>query len=289
MDNGLASQYILGNFDSSDRLAVVILNKRTGAATQRIASAERIAGPSFQLWLLHENVQGRDVYISMNALREEAQGRTKDDIGTIRHVYLDFDENGTEAIKALFKRQDLPMINYLVNTSPGKWQVVWQVEGFTKDTAESLQRTLARETGADPAATDCSRVLRLPGFYNHKYSAPYLVRSEAHAAIAGIIYRPEHFRDFRQDRIVEVVGRSGRINNLRKESWLSQSERDWAYAKRALSRGEPVASIIAAIAEYRRNHKPDPAYYAAHTVRKAADELAREQRRDFDLPSGPER
>src|SRR2546425_9204396 len=73
------------------------------------------------------------------------------------HVYLDFDNNGTAAVQDIFKPQDLPRPSYVVNTSPGKWQVIWRVEGFAKDEAEQLQRALARETGADPAATDCTR------------------------------------------------------------------------------------------------------------------------------------
>jgi hypothetical protein len=100
----------------------------------------------------------------MNALNDGARGRTKADVAIIRHVYLDFDENGTAAVEALVKRDDLPKPNYLVNSSPDKWQVVWKVEGFVKEEAESLQQALVRETGADPAATDSSRVLRLPGF-----------------------------------------------------------------------------------------------------------------------------
>jgi len=33
----------------------------------------------------------------------------------------------------------------------------------------------------------------MPGFYNHKYDRPHLVRVEPHAAIAGFVYRPEQF------------------------------------------------------------------------------------------------
>ena len=55
---------------------------------------------------------------------------------------------------------------------------------------------------------------------------------------------------------------------------LSQSELDWAYAKRALSRGDFPESVITAIANYRRGDKPDPEYYARLTVRKAAQDLA---------------
>src|SRR5215472_4780776 len=188
-----SSQYVKRTFESSDRLAVVLMNKRTSTVIQRIASAETIASDNFQAWLRHQNAQKYEVYISMNALQPGARGRTKADVAVIRHIYLDFDENGTDAVQQLFKRQDLPVASHVINSSPDKWQVSWRVQGFVKDEAEHLQRSLARETGADPAATDCARVLRLPGFYNHKYTRAHLVRVEPHAAITGTIYRPEHF------------------------------------------------------------------------------------------------
>ena len=171
------------------------------------------------------------------------------------------------------------MPSYVVNTSPGKWRVSWQVEGFAKDQAEDLQRALARETGADPAATDCARVLRLPGFYNHKYARPYLVRVEPHAAIAGLIYRPEQFPKFPRDEraIRNQSGENGQAPaRNHTPGAISQSERDWAFARRALARGEPEESVIAAIASYRRYEKHNPQYYAEHTVRKAAQSLRTE-------------
>jgi hypothetical protein len=54
---------------------------------------------------------------------------------------------------------------------------------------------------------------------------------------------------------------------------LSQSERDWAYAKRALSRGEIPEEIIRNIAEFRAYDKPNPQDYARRTVTKAMAEL----------------
>jgi hypothetical protein len=50
---------------------------------------------------------------------------------------------------------------------------------------------------------------------------------------------------------------------------ISQSERDWAYAKRALARGEDPEAVIQTIATF-RSDKPDPQYYARLTVTKAA-------------------
>ena len=49
----------------------------------------------------------------------------------------------------------------------------------------------------------------------------------------------------------------------------SQSERDWAYAKRALARGDDPEVVIQRIADYRAEDKADPNYYARRTVTKA--------------------
>jgi hypothetical protein len=49
----------------------------------------------------------------------------------------------------------------------------------------------------------------------------------------------------------------------------SQSEADWAYAKRALARGDDPDQIIRNIADYRADDKADPTYYARLTVIKA--------------------
>ena len=206
------------------------------------------------------------MYISMNALKKTARGRTKADVAAIRHFYLDFDDAGTAAVERLLKRQDLAPPNYLLNSSPDKWQVVWKVEGFAKDQAEDLQRGLARETGADPAATDCSRVLRLPGFYNHKCARKHLIAVQA---LSKQVYGPDHFPKFPTDERAPrtVNGHAGRRASA-PPGRLSQSERDWAFAKRALARGEPEDLIVTAIAVHRRFDKHNPQAYAELTVRK---------------------
>ena len=56
---------------------------------------------------------------------------------------------------------------------------------------------------------------------------------------------------------------------------LSQSEHDWAYAKRALARGDDPEEVIRRIADYRSEDKHDPEYYARLTVSKAQEELKR--------------
>ena len=283
---GLASRYIQASFDPGDRLAVVLLNKRTISVIQRIAAAGKIASEDFQEWLRGKNAQGHEIYISMNVLAAEARRRTKADIAAIRHLYLDFDENGTAAVRELFNRRQLPTPSHVLNTSPDKWQVTWRVEGFTKEEAEHLQKALARETGADPAATDCARVLRLPGFFNHKYDRPYLIRVEPHAAMTGAVYRPDQFPQFsagERSAREPADGNDPPVPRNHAPGQISQSERDWAFAKRALSRGESPALVAAAIASFRQYDKSNPKYYADLTVRKAAESLR------TDGTRGPER
>ena len=265
-----AARYIRQNFEATDRLAVVLRNTRTDHTLQRIASAGQMAAPDYQAWLRHKNAQGYEVYLSMNSLQEGARSRTKADIAAIRHVYLDFDEKSPQAVEQLLARPDLPAPNFVVHTSPDKCQVVWKVEGFGREQAESLQRQLVRETGADPAATDASRVLRLPGLFNHKYAQPHYVRVDSRAAET---YRPEHFPQERAgERSPAWPGAPGRSRapGTTPAGKGSQSEFDWAYAKRALARGESPDQVAAAIASYRRDDKANPTAYAERTVRKAA-------------------
>src|SRR5215469_7814032 len=96
-----ASGYILDNFERDDRLAVVLIDRRSGLVMQRISSAEQIASREFQGWLRSQNRAGRDIFVSMNALTADARGRTRGDVAVIRHLYLDFDENGTRAVQHL--------------------------------------------------------------------------------------------------------------------------------------------------------------------------------------------
>jgi len=277
-------RYIRDNFRDDDRLAVVIIDRQTRRTTQRTSTAERIARPEFQAWLRHENASAREIYVGMNPVRQDSHTRTKADIAEIRHVYLDFDNNGTAAVQALTQRNDVPEPNYLVNTSPDRWQVVWKVDGFGIEESERLMRNLVRDSGADPAATDCSRVLRVPGFISYKHTNPFLVRVESRATQT---YVPEHFPKYPTE---EPGGRAiaaspPQASRSAPTGHLSQSERDWAYAKRALSRGDDPDKVIREIAAYRQGEKGDAQAYAARTVQKAAQAVESDRdssRSDFE-------
>jgi len=269
-----AVDYIRANFRPSDRVALLVRNRTTRETLQRIASADRVAGVCFQEWLEHKNAkEACDIYIGMNPLKPDAHGRTKEDIQTIRHLYLDIDHEGPAALAKIAQSNHVPAANYILRTSPERFQVVWRVEGIAQDQAEALQRAMARKFGGDPAATDSTRVLRLPGFINRKYETEFRVQAEKHT---DQIYHLQDFRfqiesidnDFRTPLRTPKTGPpTARL--------LSQSEYDWAYAKRALARGDDPEEIIRRIAQYRASAKSDPAYYARLTVTKALAELTR--------------
>ena len=261
-----ASEYINDNFKPSERIAVLVLNRNLGETTQRITTAQKAASPEFQAWLRYKNANGADIYVGMNPLKQDASTRTKDDIETIRHLYIDLDHGGSAALEAIKNSDLVPQPNYVLNTSPDKFQVVWKVEGITPEEAEALQHAMVREFGGDPAATDSTRVLRLPGFANKKYDQDFYVQASVEST------QTYHLRDFKvpidsQDaprHHNEEAARSHRAPG----TTLSQSEHDWAYAKRALARGDDPEEIIRRIADFRADDKPSPEYYARHTVRR---------------------
>src|SRR5438270_243565 len=145
-----ASEYILDNFEQTDRIAMLVLNRDFGETVQRITSAQKASNPEFQAWLRYKNANGSDIYIGMNPLRQDASTRTKEDIESIRHVYLDLDHRGTEALESVENSSAVPKPNYVLTSSPGKFQVVWKVEGMSLEEAEGLLHAMAREFGGDP-------------------------------------------------------------------------------------------------------------------------------------------
>jgi hypothetical protein len=289
-----AIEYVGTNFRASDRLAVLVRNHERGITIQRIAASARITEPAFMEWLRFKNEkESCDVYIGMNTLKPEACTRTKEDVQTIRHLYLDIDHDGAGALAKIRTSNFVPPPNYTLATSPGKFQVIWRVENISQEHAVLLQRAMARRFGGDPAATDSTRVLRLPGFLNRKYDTEFRVQAELHTD--GVYHLQDfHLRtapvesDFRARPEPQTPSPSGTRQ-------LSQSEHDWAYARRALARGDDPEDIIRKIADFRSGDKSDPVYYARLTVGKAQAHLTsrtsagkREEQSAVPAQEGPE-
>ena len=266
-----APEYVLSLFEPSHNVAILLRNRTLGHTLQRITKAQIIAAPEFQSVLLEKNRAGADVFVGMNPIKEGAYSRTKQSLAQIRHVYLDIDRAGNQAIEIIRNSLDVPTPNFVLNTSPGKYQVVWRVEGANLRQAEALLHNMASHFGGDLAATDAARVLRLPGFANRKLAFDFVVQV---VQATDQIYS---LRDFNtpQDSpdAPRNVGESARSHLA--PGHRSQSERDWAFAMRALARGDNPESVIQRIADFRADDKPNPSYYARLTVTKALGDLDR--------------
>ena len=281
--------YVRWLFEPSDRLAVLVRNRDRGETTQRIATAGNITSDPFQQWLRFKNEkQSADIYVGMNPLKPEARARTKEDIHSIRHLYLDLDHDAERSLAAVDQSNLVPQPNVVIATSTGKFQLVWRVEGFPQEQAEAILRAMARKFGGDPATTDSTRVLRLPGFVNRKYDSLFRVTAEIRNDKR---YTPHDFR-LRTDP-VELDQRLTRTTGNRQSSStrqpLSQSEHDWAYAKRSLAKGVPAEEVVRQIAAFRAHDKHNPEDYARRTVSKAQAATAlRESAAESEADHSPE-
>ena len=85
----------------------------------------------------------------MNPLKAEAATRTKKEVHVIRHVYIDLDYGGETAPEAIHNLQRRS--SGQLTSSPGKFQVVWTVEGLTLEESLAVINSL-RERSRSPFA-----------------------------------------------------------------------------------------------------------------------------------------
>jgi hypothetical protein len=218
-------------------------------------------------WLAHENSTGANTYVAANPLRPGSRKRTKESIACIRRLYIDIDMDGEARIAALRASDAVPASSAILSTSPGKYQVLWHVDGFDFERQEAALKLLAIAFGGDPACTDCNRVLRIPGFLNCKYSPAHPVAVEYPC---DLTWNPS---DFRLDNATAnaVLPLRGIARQMRPEKH-SHSEQDWAWVLDGLSHGMDAGKLTRALAE-RRADKPNSLYYAQRTVDVASARL----------------
>jgi hypothetical protein len=167
-----ASDYILSLFCPDDLIAIMTLCR--GEQPKHIfAKASEVATDKFMTSLREQNEAGADIYVCMNPLT--AKRRVKENVSAIRTLYLDIDNNGAAALDKIAQSALVPPPHFTLQSSPNKFQVIWSVTGIEPAEQERLLDALIQEFGGDPAASDCTRVLRLPNFINHKYDTKPVV------------------------------------------------------------------------------------------------------------------
>ena len=263
----IAKDFLTRCFASEETIALLLRTESPASTQQRVVTLEQAIAPPYLAWLARENHHGANIYAAANPLRAGSRKRTKECIAAVRHLYIDIDEDGDARLAALRASDAVPVPTAILSTSVGKYQVLWHVEGFDFEQQELALKQLAIAFGGDPACTDCNRVLRLPGFFNRKYSRAHCV---------GVEY-PCHTRwspaDFHLDRVVSesvlpLRGNARRIGSTKH----SKSESDWAWVCHELDHGKDAVKLTHELAS-RRSDKPNPTYYAQRTVDIASARL----------------
>ena len=191
VDRGAPLQFLRTAYDAKDWIAVLLKHYESGEALQRVGPTTLFQQANVQAWLRLMNARHFNVYVSVNAIAPGRRSRSRDAIDAIRHVFIEVDHDGGRVLATINARHDLPTPSYVLHSSPDRVHVFWRATGFGKSAVEHLQKYLAQELGADPAATPCSQTTRLPGFLNHKYAPPALVRA-TYGMTTGV-YTPAAF------------------------------------------------------------------------------------------------
>ncbi len=260
MNTKIAGEFLTRCFRPEETIALVLRRENPPTTTQRIVRLEQAIAPRYLAWLAYENHNGANVYVAANPLHSGSRRRTKDSIAEVRHLYIDIDEDGDNRLAALRESEDVPVPSIVLSTSPGKYQVLWRVEGFDFDQQESTLKLLAIDFGGDSACTDRNRVLRVPGFQNCKYYPAHPVTAEY---ASDSTYRAD---EFRLDGSTLTSPMQSRVFTGTHQTYKStHSEQDWAWAVQQLSLGEDAEKLTQELAS-RRSDKPNPLYYAQRTI-----------------------
>jgi hypothetical protein len=263
----MAQEFLIRCFAPGETIAILLRHDNPAKVTQRVVTLETVTAPRYLGWLAHENFSGANVYIADNPLRTGSRKRTKESIDSVRHLYLDIDTDGDDRLSSLRDSDLTPPPSAVLQSSPGKYQVLWRVEGFDFEMQETMLKQLAVTFGGDPACTDCNRVLRLPGFLNSKYDPAHQVT---------VVYPSDSFStpsDFHLDGVPSLCPVSPPLVPAPlRIGKRSNSENDWAWVSRELWRGKDAWKLTRELAS-RRADKSDPLYYAQRTVDIASARL----------------
>ncbi len=265
--NRIAANFLTRSFASCETIALLLRREDAPRPQQRVVTVEQVLAPRYMAWLNFENDNGANIYVSANPLHAGSRKRTKECIASVRHIYIDIDDDGDARLAALRASDLIPTPTAIISTSPGKYQALWRVAGFDFERQERTLKLIAQTFGGDPACTDRNRVLRVPGFHNRKYSPAHPVAIEYPV---DAIYSPEDFRLDSADglSVLPLCG-SSRKKPVGKHS---HSEDDWAWVCARLAHDMDAAKLTRELAS-RRSDKSDPLYYAQRTVDVASARL----------------
>jgi hypothetical protein len=276
-------KYVSLLYTLTDRVALCLIQ---GQAVQHRFLAVKDIG-KFIPFLQAMNCQGWNIYITPSVMKTGALRRTKANFMSEQDViYLDADDK--QVMEKV--RSEYPYPTIVVKTSVGHYQIYWKlVEKISIEAQESLMKRIAQSVGSDIAATDVSRVLRLPGFWNKKPGkdnsvevvfvrnerTPYkrflevATLSPLQSVSTNVVSHSQGARVQRRDRYIsDITGRDGE-----KFVFPSKSEEDWYLVNEWLRQGIDRDECIERIKIRRAGEKKNINYYAKKTLENALKKL----------------
>jgi hypothetical protein len=172
--------------------------------------------------------------------------QVKECVASVQHLYIDIDEDGNARLAALRASDAVPAPTATISPSPCKYQALWQVAGFDFESQKQTLKLIAHAFGGDPACTDRNRVLRVPGFYNRKYSPAHRVAVEYPV---DATYGPTDFQLYKAagSSVLPLRGDARKSSSGKH----SHSETDWAWVCAQLTHGRDAAKLTHELATQR--------------------------------------
>jgi hypothetical protein len=190
--------YISAIFRPGDTLCFVGIEHNRDRGKERIendfVSFETAMSRDYFDELSRSNEVG-SIYVATNSfpaqLIGQKTGRTQENVVEVRAVQADIDYDGAATIDAIQKSDAVPAPSIVVESSRGKFQGIWLVDGMAKDVAKPLMQAIAATFNTDSAVAEVARVMRVPGFVNRKYDSAPVARTLVQQ---NIRYTREQFR-----------------------------------------------------------------------------------------------
>lgn len=161
-------------FEQSDIVEVRWFNAH-GEVKQHWLTASELKAAACEVadTLAADNAQGWNVYFGVNP-RKAKQVAGDESILVARASFADIDDADltVEQVIGRIENAGLPSPSIIVFSGHG-WHVYWSMSEFSDLKAwRDLQADLSRLLGSDPKVKNPERVMRLPGFDNHKPGKP---------------------------------------------------------------------------------------------------------------------
>ncbi len=181
---GALRQYINVAWSEEDIIELRPLPNGTGMR-EWIRAAELLEPERIER-LVSENKAGANIFAGILPRERKGDGSAKDIKGG-RVVWVDYDHITPEEAIMKADSKGCPPPSMVVNTGHGA-HLFWKLDGYTP--AEEINiflKRFATFVGADTAATDLSRILRLPEFQNTKDTSEEVYASIVYAE-PGCVY-----------------------------------------------------------------------------------------------------